>query len=43
MPAKLRCDHAEGFESGLSVLELDVGERERASGTVLADVVKIHT
>ena len=35
MPAKLWC-HAEGFESGLRAWELDVGEWERASGTVLA-------
>ena len=40
MPAKLWCDHAEGFESGLRAWELDVGEWERASGTVLADAVK---
>ena len=26
MPAKLWCDHAEGFESGLRAWELDVGE-----------------
>ena len=37
MPAKLWCDHTEGFESGLRSWELDVGEWERASGTVLAD------
>ena len=36
MPAKLWCDHAEGFESS----ELDVGEWERGSGTALADAVK---
>ena len=35
MPAKLWCDHAEGFESGLTALELGVGEWERASGTAL--------
>ena len=40
MPAKLWCDHAEGFESGLRAWELDVGEWERASGTPLADAVK---
>ena len=40
MLAKLWCDHAEGFESGLRAWELDVGERERASGTTLADAVK---
>ena len=40
MPAKLWCDHAEGFESGLGAWELDVGEWERASGTALADAVK---
>ena len=40
MPAKLWCDHAEGFESGLRTWELDVGEWERASGTALADAVK---
>ena len=40
MPAKLWCDHAEGFESGLRAWELDVGEWERASGTALADAVK---
>ena len=33
MPAKLWCDHVEGFESG----SLDVGEWERASGTPMAD------
>ena len=42
MPAKLWCDHAEGFESGLRAWELDVGEWERASGTASADAVK-HT
>ena len=40
MPAKLWCDHAGGFESGLTAWELDVGEWERASGTALADAVK---
>ena len=40
MPAKPWCDHTEGFESGLRSWELDVGEWERASGTVLADAVK---
>ena len=40
MPAKLWCDHAEGFQSGLRAWELDVGEWERASGTALADAVK---
>ena len=40
MPAKLWCDHAEGFESDLRVWELDVGEWERASGTALADAIK---
>ena len=40
MLAKLWCDHAEGFESGLRARELDVGEWERASGTVLSDAVK---
>ena len=40
MPAKLWCDHAEGFESGLRTWELDVGESKRASGTALADAVK---
>ena len=40
VPAKLWCDHAEGFESGLRAWELDVGEWERASGTALADAVK---
>ena len=40
MPAKLWCDHAEGFESGFRAWELDVGEWERASGTALADAVK---
>ena len=40
MPAKLWCDHAEGFESGMRAWELDVGEWERASGTALADAVK---
>ena len=38
--AKPWCDHTEGFESGLRSWELDVGEWERASGTVLADAVK---
>ena len=37
MRAKLWCDHAEGFESGLRAWELDVGDWERASGTALAD------
>ena len=36
-------DHAERFESGLRVWELDVGEWERASGTALADAVKVHS
>ena len=40
MPAKLWCDHAEGFEPGLRARELDVGEWERGSGTALADAVK---
>ena len=40
MLAKLWCGHAEGFESGLRNWELDVGERERASGTALTDAVK---
>ena len=40
MPAKLWCDHAEGFEFGVRAWELDVGEWERASGTALADAVK---
>ena len=42
MLAKPWCDHTEGFESGLRSWELDVGEWERASGTMLADAVK-HT
>ena len=42
MPAKLWCDHTEGFQSGLGSWELHVGELERASGTALADAVK-HT
>ena len=40
MPAKPCCDHAEGSESGLRALELDVGEWERTSAIALADVVK---
>ena len=40
MPAKLWCDHAESFESGLRVWELDVGEWKRASGTALTDAIK---
>ena len=40
MPAKLWCGHAEGFESGLRALELDVGERDHASGTASSDAVK---
>ena len=40
MPSKLWCEHTEGFESGLRSWELHVGERERASGTVLADAVE---
>ena len=40
MLAKLWCDHAESFESGLRAWELDVGEWERASGTALADAVQ---
>ena len=43
MPAKLWCDHAEGFESGLRAWELDVGEWRSASGTALADAVKVHS
>ena len=43
MPAKLWCDHAEGFESGLRAWELDVGEWGSASGTALADAVKVHS
>ena len=43
MPAKLWCDHAEGFESGLRSWELDVGEWGSASGTALADAVKVHS
>ena len=42
-PAKPRCDHTEGFESGLRSWELDVGEWERASGTASADAVKVHS
>ena len=37
---KLWCDLAEGFESGLRAWGLNVGEWERASGTVLADAQK---
>ena len=40
MLAKLWCGHAEGFESGLRAWELDVGDWEFASGTVLADAAK---
>ena len=40
MPAKLWCDHAEGFESDLKHWELNVGKWERASGTALTDAVK---
>ena len=40
VPAELWCDHAEGFGSGLRAWELDVGEWERASGTVVVDAVK---
>ena len=40
MPAKLWCDHAEGFEAGLRIWELDVGEWQRASGTARADAVQ---
>ena len=40
LPAKLWCDHAEGFESGLTAWELDVGEWERSSGTALTVAVK---
>ena len=40
MPAKLWCDHAEGFVSGVRAWELDVGEWERASGIALADALK---
>ena len=40
MPAKLWCDHAEAFESGLRAWELDVVDWERSSGTALADAVK---
>ena len=38
--AKLWCDYAEGFESGLRAWVLDVGDWELASGTALADAVK---
>ena len=40
MLAKLWCEHTEGFESGSRAWELDVGEWERPSGSVLADAVK---
>ena len=40
MSAELWCSLAEGFEAGMRAWELDVGEWERASGTVLADAVK---
>ena len=40
MRSKFWRDHAEGFESSLRALEMDVGEWERASGTALADAVK---
>ena len=40
MPAKLWCDRAEGFESGLRAWVLDVGEWERACRTAWADAVK---
>ena len=40
MLAKLRCRHSEGFKSGCRAWELDVGEWERASGTVLAYAVQ---
>ena len=40
MLAKLWCDHAECFESGLGAWELHVGEWERAFKTALADAVK---
>ena len=43
MLAKLWCDHAEGFESGLRAWELDVGEWRTASGTALADAAKVHS
>ena len=39
MPVKLKCCHTEGFESGLSIWELDVGDWERASGIALDDAV----
>ena len=35
MLAKLCCVRSEGFDSGLTAWELDVGEWERASGTAL--------
>ena len=34
------CDHTEGVESGVRAWERDFGERERASGTSLADAVE---
>ena len=40
MLAKLWCDHAKGFVSGLRASELDVGDWEGASGTALADAFK---
>ena len=40
VPAKLWCDRAEGFESGLRAWELDVGEWKRAPGTALAGADK---
>ena len=36
-----RCDHTEGFESGLRAWELDVGEWERVSGTAMLNMAPI--
>ena len=43
MPAKHRCDHTEGFESGLRSWEWDVGEWERPSGTCVGGCSQVHS
>ena len=43
MPAKLWCDHAEGFELGLRSWELNVGQWERASGGDSCRCSQVHS
>ena len=42
MPAKLWCDHAEGFESGFRVWELDVGEWGMRLWDCVGDCSQVH-